>query len=713
MEPENRDPQAERAGWMKRRWEQWRRDQIHDRDALGNPLEHVSERELREDMNEFRQQLSDVTAAEMETALEVARQQTRYYMIARRVQKDPNFRPPIQLAREDWTALIRERDTLFSQRGTLPIILTVSLAAFLQGHFQSSLNASSIFAEQLGVPPTSAYANNTASDPRLQVPYDNKAHDWQLGGMNAIPYFISALVGAPLSLPINYWVGRRGALGVAALLMIASSIGSAFANNWKELLGVRVISGIAMGMKAVSAPILASETASGFWRGSIILAWQIWVAFGIMAGAAANLVIAGASDVFAIKNPDQPVLDYLNQGTPTTYLRLILGAPLAPALCLLISVAFCYESPRFYMRQGTPNYDPDRAYKITIQVRGNKLLALRDLILMRWSNLHNGSRAHQDIDPAAERPGLTYATQIAQGFYLSFSQYRTLFTWPRTRGAIWSSGVVNLAQQLCGNTLFSGINTGSSVPWGDTVKSAMLYSFGFGAINFGCGLFAMRSIDVIGRRRWLLFTLPLMSLFLLIAALVLVPNEPTPGHQPAHIEPFIAFIMRCAVFAAAYSPGLGPIPFTLASESFPLSHREAGASVAIAVNLFFAGLLTILYPLMDSKLHASGAVGLFSGLNMVAFVLIYFLVEETRRLRLEDLDLIFDQPKRRFIIYQAQTYLPYFVRRYLLWKDVRPPRSYDEEVAARLREKGTTSAVVADVSTVERHSPAAREIERV
>lgn len=31
----------------------------------------------------------------------------------------------------------------------------------------------------------------------------------------------------------------------------------------------------------------------------------------------------------------------------------------------------------------------------------------------------------------------------------------------------------------------------------------------------------------------------------------------------------------CIVFAVAYSPGLGPIPFTLASESFPLTHREA------------------------------------------------------------------------------------------------------------------------------------------
>jgi hypothetical protein len=31
-----------------------------------------------------------------------------------------------------------------------------------------------------------------------------------------------------------------------------------------------------MGIKAVSTPILAGETAVGFWRGSAILAWQLW-----------------------------------------------------------------------------------------------------------------------------------------------------------------------------------------------------------------------------------------------------------------------------------------------------------------------------------------------------------------------------------------------------------------------------------------------------
>lgn len=37
-----------------------------------------------------------------------------------------------------------------------------------------------------------------------------------------------------------------------------------------------------MGIKAVSTPILASETAVGFWRGSAILAWQLWYVDGVI-----------------------------------------------------------------------------------------------------------------------------------------------------------------------------------------------------------------------------------------------------------------------------------------------------------------------------------------------------------------------------------------------------------------------------------------------
>lgn len=148
------------------------------------------------------------------------------------------------------------------------------------GFVQSSFNGATLYKQEWGIDDP---VGNTA----------NEANDWRLGAANASPWFFAALVGCPLSLPVNYWFGRKGGIGIAAVFILASSIGSIFARSWTTLFAIRAVNGIGepetkafgrigtnemqgMGIKAVSTPILASESAVGFWRGSTILAWQLW-----------------------------------------------------------------------------------------------------------------------------------------------------------------------------------------------------------------------------------------------------------------------------------------------------------------------------------------------------------------------------------------------------------------------------------------------------
>ena len=46
-----------------------------------------------------------------------------------------------------------------------------------------------------------------------------------------------------------------------------------------------------------------------------------------------------------------------------------------------------------------------------------------------------------------------------------------------------------------------------------------------------------------------------------------------PESSPAHLGLIAMFIY---IFAAFYSPGEGPVPFTYSAECFPLTHREVG-----------------------------------------------------------------------------------------------------------------------------------------
>lgn len=94
------------------------------------------------------------------------------------------------------------------------------------------------------------------------------------------------------------------------------------------------------------------------------------VACGIMMGFVVNLVIARATRALYLS---QEEILAKNRGYLT--FQLILGAPLVPALFLLLAVCFCYESPRFYMRPDAPNFNIQRAFNILLQVRPTRVCA--------------------------------------------------------------------------------------------------------------------------------------------------------------------------------------------------------------------------------------------------------------------------------------------------------------------------------------------------
>ncbi|KAI1387894.1 uncharacterized protein F4822DRAFT_295310 [Hypoxylon trugodes] len=617
------------------------RDQVNRRRhnsqrIIENPLTHLTEEELQRDVFVFAEDcLPEVDRNKLLRAARVAQNDRFYYEIARSEEPEDHHPALVTLTPEEKTALRAEKDVLFSGRKMIIVILTVSLAAFLQGFVQSSINGASLYASEYGLPDVTSSGFDSDADNANPHP-----DDWKLGATNASPFIFAGLIGCWLALPINDLVGRRGAMAVAACLVFVSSLGAVWCTSWYSLLGVRVVNGVGMGVKAVSTPILASETAVGSWRGSSILAWQLWVSFGIMMGFAFNLIFYTAHN--------DPLI-----------VKLILGAPLVPSIFLMIGLWFCPESPRYYMRRRTSSYDPAKAYDVLLRLRQTELQALRDIYLIYKSvqlEEYSGNVDEEDQDDDVPRGCFAYIKKYA-------AQYKQLFTQRRLRNALISSSIVALAQQLCGinllafysGSLFSGIIGDSNRS--DHLKP-MLYSLGYGAVNFFFSLPAIRTIDTLGRRKWLVLTLPAMCLAMLAASLSSMISD---AHTKVGVVTFFVFL-----FAAIYSPGMGPIPFTLASESFPLSHREAGCAFAIAINLLFAGLIQMFFPSIYAGLKNAGSLGLFAALNFLAFVLVFLFVEETKRRSLEDLSLIFAVRKRDFVMHQITQYIPWFIRYYLL-----------------------------------------------
>ncbi len=149
-----------------------------------------------------------------------------------------------------------------------------------------------------------------------------------VGLVNAAPYIGSAFVGCWLSDPLNFYIGRRGTIWVAALFCFLPVLGSAFTQTWKQLFVCRLLLGFGMGAKGSTVPIYAAENSPASIRGALVMSWQLWTAFGIFLGTCANLALAH---------------------TGKNAWRLQLGSAMLPAIPLLIFIYFCPESPRWLM----------------------------------------------------------------------------------------------------------------------------------------------------------------------------------------------------------------------------------------------------------------------------------------------------------------------------------------------------------------------------
>ncbi|CRK36698.1 putative polyol transporter 2 like protein [Verticillium longisporum] len=468
-----------------------------------------------------------------------------------------------------------------------------------------------------------------------------------LGLLNAGPYFGSALCGCWLSDPLNHYLGRRGVIWISAHFCIWPLIGSAFSHNWQQQLINRLLMGIGMGVKASTVPIYAAENAPASIRGALVMSWQMWTAFGIMLGTAVNLALFNHEHNW----------------------RLMLGAPFIPAVPLLCLIYFCPESPRWYMKKG--RYTD--AWKAMVQLRHNEIQVARDMYAI-----------HSQL--AIEHKILNrnnYVTRFTQ-----------LFTIPRVRRATLSAFTVMLAQQMCGINIIAFYSTTIFKEAGQSDKQALLASFGFGLVNWLFAFPAFWTIDTFGRRSLLLFTFPQMTWTLLAAGLcTLIDKEKHETLRTALVALFIY------LFGAFYSPGEGPVPFTYSAEVFPLSHREVGMGFAVATCLFWAGILGMTFPFLLKRLETVGAFGLYAGFNVVAFIMILFWVPETKQRTLEELDWVFALPTSRFMSYQVNKFIPWFIKRWIFFNknaELEPLYSFDQRQVAGPTRSDSSDAAVSD-----------------
>ncbi|KAK4957158.1 hypothetical protein LTR10_005116 [Elasticomyces elasticus] len=574
------------------------------------------------------------------------------FLKAGKVLRDPEAWLSVpRLTLEEKDALKHETSSGFwKQPKQLQVtIITLCVAAVVQGWNQTGLNGANLnWPAQLGLT-------------NLEGCEVKGGDAWIFSIVNAATYLSASLVGCWLSDPLNeYFFGRRAAICVSAAIILASVVGAACTRTWQELLACRVLLGIGMGCKASVVPVLAAEVSPAHIRGSLVMNWQLFDAFGIFCGFTANLVVS--------------------QVGPTSW-RWQVASSALPTIVLLSLIYVCPESPRFLMRRGYYK----NAYQNLVLLRYHPILAAKELLYVHCQAkvesrfLGEGRKSTQVHDGTESPPDKPKPTTARPANY--WRKLYQLFSIKRNQRAIIAAVV--FSQQLCGvnalqffsSTLFCdarGLNQDESGLKNPKYLEPLFLSWGIGLANF---LFAFPTyyfIDRKGRRWLLLVTIPLMALTILAAGLsFLIPIE-----SSAHV-PVIAFFTF--LFIAFYSCGMGPVPFTISAEVFPMEQRMVGMSFAVFTNLFGAGLLALFVPALTNAIGHIGLLGIFAGLNVVAFVLVFFFVRETAgaavgggafgsmiSVSLEELNYIFGVSTKVHAKYQWRTVLPWAWQYYIL-----------------------------------------------
>lgn len=501
---------------------------------------------------------------------------------------------------------------------------------------------------------------------------------WKLGIVNSAPY-LCCVLSCSFTYPLNKRFGRRWTIFISCLFSAGFALAQAFAQSWKVMFLFRFLMGLGIGPKSATIPIYSAEAAPQNVRGGLVMMWQVFTAFGIMLGYLAGVALrnVGAGDDICSPSTDSKTL----LETPCSLKwRLMIGSPMVAPILLMLYIFTLPESPRWLVAKGhrlrcnerlpkTAKRYYKAAFEGLMKLRHTKLQAARDLFLI----YHLLEREQQMV---------SYERDNLSGWYQSIAFQ--LVSIRRNRRALIASLTCMFAQQfwyvwLIGapftfvDTSNSGVNVlvyySSEVlkSAGAAGKSGILvYSMGFGIINFVLALPAFYLIDAFGRRSLLLVTFPLLGVSQLLTAFAFVgsrvPSQKFPDVTVTNHWQLA--IVGMYLFGVFYSPGEGPVPFVYAAESMPLYIRDIGMGCVTSVNWFFDWLIAFTVPRFFEAFGPAGAF-LWYALWCFALWFLIFLqvtlvtlrivfneylsfVPETRMLSLEQLDVVFKQPTREF-----------------------------------------------------------------
>lgn len=200
---------------------------------------------------------------------------------------------------------------------------------------------------------------------------------------------------------------------------------------------------------------------------------------------------------------------------------------------------------------------------------------------------------------------------------------------PRIRRPLVIAVVLSAVAQFSGINAIMYYSTRILTDAGVGIGTAFAATALVGLVNLLFTLVAVASIDRVGRRPLLL--IGLLTQVVSLSAVAWLLTQPSDG---------VILLSAILVFIAAFALALGPIPWLLSSEIFPLAVRGRAMSVASFTVWVSCLVVAQAFPV----LHDSPAVGpattfaLFAAVSLLGWLFTWRWVPETKGRTLEEIE---------------------------------------------------------------------------
>ncbi|EFX00507.1 major facilitator superfamily transporter sugar [Grosmannia clavigera kw1407] len=423
---------------------------------------------------------------------------------------------------------------------------------------------------------------------------DPKRDSYLIGLINTA-YTIGAIVaGFFFGGPIADYLGRRWGMGIGCFLTIIATFMQTFAphHNLGCFIGGRVIIGLGQGLALTAGPVYIGEMAPPEIRGLIMAFWQLFYSVGSFIAYWINYACS---------------LHRARLGE-WDWKMVVIFQMLVPAIIIAL-LPWQPESPRWHIQK---NNDVEGARAALRRIRESDAQVEDEILVIREAIEY-------------EREAIAHS-------------YAALFRDPSVRRRLYFAFMLNVGQQLTGQGTLNSYSTAIyKKVWTSTTTINLI-----NALNATFGiLFTLNATWTADRfgRRWLFIVGAVgMGLCMLCVSVVGLATPTTNGTKSQPVGIAIVFLLFLFIFF--YKPSWGATTWIWTSEVFSMNVRAQAVGMCSQMQNVANTIFQQFFP---TFLNHSGLKCLFffMSVNFCLAILVYFLIPETKKVPLEEIDVLF------------------------------------------------------------------------